>query len=386
MLLLGRLRIFWKLGLCCILMMWALPAFALQAVLQSRSPLCDLPKKNCQPLFFLQNKEQVQVLYRQGKDWFKVQHLTSQRTGWVAAEDVSLVLPTSLKRQQKQDITDALGLFRGQPLGVFSASEVYGVDSDVKNAMPRTAFQAGIRFKADEQVAAMSVLSGQLPLFHLLQTQEQRSVLFSLAPFLKIPQYLTLAHFDRAEDFAGSAVRDSLTLIAGKARGPWGDSVLVALDDSLWPVWIYRDLRELWVMLPLNLQGELRSESFQMLGLSPEGYLLVSAYNQKLAKKVIVYWRYETEWVFQNMLQWPTELEVEQVKHWFVAANSEALVLAVNREKDAQLFLFPAGLSEVALYQPLLKPLLDMTWSEQDLWVLDADSLTRWKPLYTKAE
>ena len=364
--------------LCFFLMMWSLPAQALQAVLQERSPLCNQPRKNCQALFFLQKKEQVQVLYRQGKDWFKVQHVKSQHTGWVAAEALSLVLPTSLKQQQKQELTDVLGLFRGNNLGLFSATGIYGADAGQQD-VPRVDYQAGIRFQARQHVAAMTSSASPLPDFHLLEARDSRFVLFSLSPFLEVPQYLTLAHFDRTEDFAGSAVRDRLTLIAGKAQGPWGESVLVALDESLWPVWIYRDLRELWAMLPINLQGELRAESFQMLGLSPEGYLLVEAYNQKLAKKVIVYWRYDTEWIFQNMLQWPSQLDASRVKRWFVAANSEA----VNGPEAAQLFLFPAGLSEVALYQPLPKVLRDVVWLSQDLWVLDTDSLTRWKPLYT---
>lgn len=383
----ASLRGFWKLGLYCFLIIGVVPsAHALQGILQSRSPLCDQPKKNCQPLFFLQKKEQVQVLYRQEKEWFKVLHLSSQRTGWVAADALSLVLPTTLKQQQKQELKGTLGLFRGKHLGLFSSTEVYGADHALQDGVPRTSFQGGVHFQPKERVVAMPSPLGGLPTFHVLETQGLRQILFSLSPFLAVPGYRTLAHFERAEDFAGSAVRDQLTLIAGKAQGSWGDSVLVALDETLWPVWIYRDLRELWTMLPSHLQGDLRSESFQLLGLSPEGYLLVSAYNQKQAKKVIVYWRYETDWVFQNMLNWPVQLEAERVKHWFVAANSEALVLAANRAEEAQLFLFPAGLSEMALYQDLSEPLLDIAWSEHDLWVLDAGSLTRWKPLYTKLE
>ena len=225
----------------------------------------------------------------------------------------------------------------------------------------------------------------QDPSFHWLEAVDKRFVLWQLSPLMTVPEFTALAHFDTEEAFVGSAVHQNLTLIAGDARGPWGEAVLIALDQEQWPVWIHRDLRELWGMLPFALQTELKADSFQLLSLSPEGHLLIEAYNQKQAKKVILHWRYDQAWSYQQMLQWPKSLDLKTVTRWFVTANSEALVLVVNQDRQARLYLFPAGLSEMALEQQLDAPLQDVIWFERELWLLDAKALTRWRPIYAPA-
>lgn len=370
-------------GMALLAFSWAggaLPALALQGVIQSRTPLCDQPREKCQPLFFLGAKEEIQILNRQGSDWYKVKHTLSQRTGWVSAQVIALVLPTTLKREKRQSLPDKRGFWGTSRLGVFSNTGIEGLEG----ASPRF-YEKGLRFSPQDRVIAARFAGEQDPHFYWLEAVDKRFVLWQLSPLMTVPEFTALAHFDTEEAFVGSAVHQNLTLIAGDARGPWGDAVLIALDKDQWPVWIHRDLRELWGMLPFALQTELKADSFQLLSLSPEGHLLIEAYNQKQAKKVILHWRYDQAWSYQQMLQWPKSLDLKTVTRWFVTANSEALVLVVNQDRQARLYLFPAGLSEMALEQQLDAPLQDVIWFERELWLLDAKALTRWRPIYAPA-
>lgn len=369
----------------CALLLWAvgnLPVQALQAILQERVPLCDQPRQSCQPLFFLQKGEQVQVVYLQGKDWLRVKHVASQRLGWVSAKQAQLLLPTSLQKQAQEKFTGMLGFWAlGEQSGVFSGSVQYELPTQAQ-----TTFAMGYTFAASDPVIAVEKSAASKLLFHRLEAHASHVVLWEVNPFLRVPQFQNLARFERRQDFAGSAQLDGLTLIAGRAQGLWGEAVLIALDVDYWPVWIYRDLRELWAILPFELQSELKAESFKLLSLSPEGHVLIEAYNTKQAKKVILHWRYDKTWVYQQMLQWPATLKADTVQRWFVTASAEALVLAVNEERQAHLFLFPAGLSEMALHEVLSRPLNGLKWSHDELWSLDSVSLTRWKPLYKETK
>ena len=369
----------------CALLFWggrSLPTYALQAVLQERVPLCDQPRQACQPLFFLHKGEHVQVVYLQGKDWLRVKHATSQRMGWVSAKQAQLLLPTSLQKQTQDKLSGMLGFWAlGDLSGVFSSTGQYTLPTQTQ-----TPFAMGYSFAASDPIIAVEKSASVQLLFHRLEATDQHLVLWEVNPFLQVPQFQNLARFERKQDFAGSAQLDGLTLIAGKTQGLWGDAVLVALDADYWPVWIYRDLRELWAILPFELQSELKAESFKLLSLSPEGHVLIEAYNTKQAKKVILHWRYDKTWVYQQMLQWPAALKADTVQRWFVTASAEALVLAVNDDRQAHLFLFPAGLSEMALHEVLSRPLNGLKWSHDELWSLDSVSLTRWKPLYKETK
>lgn len=358
------------------------PAQALQAMLQERVPLCDQPRQNCSPLFFLNKGEHVQVIYLQGKDWLRVQHIASQRMGWVSAQQAKLLLPTRLQKQSQQNLSAMLGFWAlGESAGVFSRTAQYDLSTQASRP-----FAMGYAFAASDPVIAVEKPAGETLLFHRLEAIEQHFVLWEVNPFLQVPQFRNLARFERKQDFVGSAQLGALTLIAGKAQGLWGEGVLLALDSEGWPVWIYRDLRELWAVLPFELQSQLKAESFKLLRLSPEGHVLLEAYNTKQAKKVILHWRYDKTWVYQQMLQWPAALKADAVQRWFVTASAEALVLAVNEAQQAHLFLFPAGLSEMAVHEVLPRPLNGLKWFQDELWSLDVAALTRWKPVYTEAK
>ncbi len=363
------------------LLLWCGSAQALEARAAQRTPLCQEPVKQCVPLFFLQKDEALSVLYRQSDIWLRVQHKPSGREGWVEAEFLNLLLPRRLEKQNSLPAKRMLGLSTGTFAGTFSAEAFTGAARSGEKQKPEP-FQSGFLLSSQAINQGFGLPGGSLPVFNILELADKRHVLYRVNPFTTPVRYQTLAHFDTAQDFYGSAQQSDVLIVAGNVHGMWGKAVLVGLDQEQWPLWVIRDLRELWERLPGLQKIQLRADDFKLLKLSPEGDLLVSAYHQKLGKKVLLHWRYDQQWIFQNMLNWPADLKEEAVTHWFVTAGTEALVLAVNTKKQPLLYVFPVGMKDPSLQRIFTQNFKDILWVNQEIWILDIEQLTRWKPQY----
>lgn len=364
------------------------PAWALEGQIKERTAFCLEAQKDCQALFYLTPQDTVRVL-RQSLDenWYFVHHDLSQQDGWVQSKDLALSLPTKITGTSvASPPAEGLALLaEADQLYVLSREQRFKL---TEGHLEADAPLAGLQdLLPPPKELWLSFARPDAPLLLLGLTRQEETlfvqeVVPSPDPY---PRYHTLLRLKKNEDFRGAALTQNQNLLLlAEGEASWGNSLLIALDPHFLPLMLIRKDLEFLTYLPNDILRAIRNDSLQVQGLTPDGLLLLSAYDMGSRKKVLLTLRYDPQqfWVYEGLYNWPQQVPLEPKSEGLRLRglkDGEQFYLLLSQKSSANTYLaFYAGERDAISVQVLDQPVRDATLFQHQLWTLQEKSLKRW--------
>lgn len=373
-------------GLLC----WPSAAGALEAVLNSRQPLCAKPQSACPALFNLNSQEKVEVLEQsQDSGWLQVRYPRNGQIGWIPFNSAQLILPSTMRFK-------AVFQFEPGSFPVFVLSDQAGPSQGAQVLAGKQLFALNTTTELLEKPLPLRFLSSSADLLSPCQARPGevnclKKIEMDKQSYLQLqseketksyPNYTTLLRQEKGQTLAQVAFAPALALQA-TGFGAWGKSVFALYQgpgEALRAV--LPNTKDIFAFVPNEMRSKIRSDTLEMVALESNGILHVVAGQFARKERLLMRFQISAEppWKYLGQITWPESLPWSLGKgqpRIRVATQGQDTWLALAPAQDPENFeLYFFSVTGTPLFHASV-PGLRSLWldSQARLWSLEGDKL-----------
>jgi hypothetical protein len=369
-------------------------AGALEAVLNSRQPLCSKPQSACPALFNLNSQEKVEVLEQsQDQGWLQVRYPRNGQIGWIPANSAQLILPSTMRYKSVFQfapssfpvfvLSDPAGSAQGPQ--ILAGKQLFALNTSTEQLEP----PLPLRFLSSsaDLLSPCQARLGEVNCVKKIEMDKQSYLqLQSEKTAQNYPDYTTLLRQEKGQTLAQVAFAPDFSptfALQATGFGAWGKSVFALYQESGESLRaVLPNTKDIFAFVPSEMRSKIRSDTLEMVALESNGILHVVAGQFARKERLLMRFQITSEppWKYLGQITWPESLPWSLGKgqpRIQVATQGQDTWLALAPAQDPEKFeLYFFSVTGTPLFHAAV-PGLRSLWldSQARLWSLEGDQL-----------